>query len=239
MSKISLLVIIAIFFSSCSKEKELLKGDIIGKITLFDQNFNASADNSGVQIALYSDSTFLAGITTDMRGFYRFEDINYGKYRIDILKENYIKPENLYTFNHVGGYSPTIYDGSLHKIPDYLLTIDSLKVLSPDNEILVFLKVNNDTIIPFSYYSLIGYYGNNAEVSKDNYSGIVTGIVSGWVMTSPYKAPAIIYDFYENFPSETFYIRFYLLAHGQSIYKSINKSALGKPSNVISFTFQK
>jgi hypothetical protein len=34
------------------------------------------------------------------------------------------------------------------------------------------------------------------------------------------------------------YVRFYLLTNGQSIYDPINKEALGKPSNVVSFIWQ-
>lgn len=226
------------FFNSCSREKELLKGDIMGKITVYGQDYDVLSDNSDIHVSLYSDSTLLSSYITDSRGLYRFENIEYGKYRIDLQKNNYIKQETYYTFNHVGGYSPTLYDGSLHQIPGYLLTIDSLRVLSDNNELLVYLKIDNDTIIPFSYYILVGYYGNTAEVSKDNYTGIVTGLVSRWVMNSSYRAPAIIYDFYKNSLPDTFFIRFYLLTHGQSIYTSINKSALGKPSNVISFTWQ-
>ena len=223
----------------CKKDKELLTGDIMGKITVYNQDLTTSSDNSGVQVSLYSNETLQDTKATDTRGQYRFENLPYGKYRIDLQKENFIKSEANYnyTFNHIGGYSPTLKDGSIYMIPDYILTIDSIKVLSSAGELLVYLKIDGDTIIPFPYYVLVGYYSNSEDVSNINCSGLVTGIVGNWVITSSYKSPAVIYDIYMNLPPGTIFIRFYLLTQGQTIYP-INKEALGKPSNVISFTWQ-
>ncbi|MGD0756221.1 MAG: hypothetical protein ABR927_14300 [Bacteroidales bacterium] len=238
MRIIGLFCILTLILFGCKKDKELLTGDIMGKITVYNQDLTNSSDNSGVQVSLYTDAALLSTNLTDMHGIYRFENMKYGKYRIDLQKENYIESEDSYTFNHIGGYSPTLKDGSIYEIPDYNLTIDSIKVLSSVGELLVYLKIDGDTIIPFPYYILVGYYGNTEDVSSDNYSGLVSGIVSNWSLASSYKAPAVIYDIYMNLPPGIIYIRFYLLTQGQTIYHPINKEALGKPSNVISFTWQ-
>lgn len=210
----------------------------MGKITVYNQDLTTSSDNSGVQVSLYKGENSFGTTVTDSRGLYRFKDQEYGKYRIDLGKENYIESENYYTFNHIGGYSPTLKDGSVYKIPDYILTIDSVKALPSKGEILVNLKIDGNTIMPFPYYVLIGYYGTGEDVSFDNNSGRVSGTVSNWYLTSSYKASAVIYDIYRNLPPGTIFIRFYLLTQGQTIYHPINKEALGKPSNVVSFTWQ-
>jgi hypothetical protein len=243
MRKICLFLIITVILNSCDKDKELLRGDIVGKISVTNQDVTASSDNSGVEVSLYNNNTLLNTTLSDKDGLYRFENLPYGKYRIDLQKENYLKDENYvsgtyyYSFNHVGGYSPTIKDFRIYQIPDYVLTIDSVRALSNYGELLVYLKINGDTIIPFPYYSLIGYYGSSEIVSKDNFSGMVTGLVGNWISTSSYKAPAVIYDIYFNL-SGTIFMKFYLLTQGQNIYIPINRGALGKPSNVISFTWQ-
>src|SRR5664279_1984351 len=104
MKKIIVLCALVLLFESC-KDKELLTGDIIGRITVYNQDLTASADNSGVAVSLNRDKTLMETKITDIRGQYRFENVPYGRYSIDLIKENYVKPAINYTFNHVGGYS--------------------------------------------------------------------------------------------------------------------------------------
>jgi hypothetical protein len=213
----------------------------MGKIRVYNQDLTASSDNSGVQVSLYSDKTLLATTLTDERGQYHFENISYGKYSIDLQKEKYIKAGANYTFNHIGGYSPSFLDGSVYEIPEYILTIDSVNVNSSDGELLVYLKIDGTDNLPFSFYDLIGYCGNDQTVSKDNYSFIVTGIVANSFSFYPniyFGAQGVIYYMNRNFSPDAIYIRFYLLTFGQSIYYTINKESLGKPSNVTSFIWQ-
>jgi hypothetical protein len=57
------------------------------------------------------------------------------------------------------------------------------------------------------------------------------------MLIDPYYnyANGIMFDIYNIPLTTTYYLRFYLLAYGQNIYSAINKDALGKPSNVITF----
>lgn len=239
MKKILMFCMLGIVLWGCHKEKELLTGDVMGKITVYNQDLTASSDNSGVQVSLYSGNSLLDTKLTDSHGLYHFEDIEYGKYSIDLLKDKCIKPVTKYAFNHVGGYSPTILDGSVYMIPDYNLTIDSLKV--KDGDLYVYSKIDGSKIIPFSFYSLIGYCGTDQNVSKDNYSFLITGTVSGLYSLYPvtyYNANAVIHYISLQKSPDLIFVRFYLLTSGQSIYSAINKEALGKPSNVTSFIWQ-
>jgi hypothetical protein len=241
MRRIFLLFMMVAIFESCQKDKVLLTGDIMGKITVYNQDLSASNDNSGVQVGLYSGGTLLETKITDTDGRYRFENIQYGKYSIDLQKDNYLKQGANYSYklNHIGGYSPSIKDGSLYKVPDYVLTIDSLKAMSSAGELLVYLKIDGSREIPFSFYTLVGYFGNDQTVSKDNYSFMTTGIVANSFSIYSYAdANAVMYDIYRNFSPDTIYIRFYLLTFGQSVYSSVYKEGLGKPSNPIGFIWQ-
>lgn len=243
IKKIRVFCVLAILLSGCHKEKELLTGDVTGKITVYNQDLTASSDNSGVQVSLYSDNTLLETKVTDNRGYYRFENISYGRYSIDLQKDKFIKAgvNYDYTFNHIGGYSPTFMDGSVCEVPHYSLTIDSLKVKSSDGELLIYVKIDGSKVIPFRFYSIVGYCGTDPTVSKDNYSFILTGTAGSSFTSNPeiyYNANAIIRYINRNFSPDKIYVRFYLLTYGQSIYSPINKEALGKPSNVMSFVWQ-
>jgi hypothetical protein len=234
---------LVLLFTGCHKEKELLTGDIMGKISVCNQDLTLSSDNSGVQVSLYSDNTLLDTKVTDSRGLYRFENISYGKYSIDLQKDKYIKAgvNYDYSFNHVGGYSATLKDGSVSEVPYYNLTIDSLKVKSSDGELFLYVKIDGSKVIPFFFYTIIGYCGADPTVSKDNYSFIITGTVSdsySLYNVTYDNANAVIYNISRGFSPDQIYVRFYLLTNGQSIYYKLNKEALGKPSNVMSFVWQ-
>lgn len=246
MKKIWVFYMLVIVFAGCHKEKELLTGDVMGKITIYNQDLTASSDNSGVEVSLYSNSSLLETKVTDEQGMYRFENISYGKYSIDLQRNNYVKPSANYYFNHIGGYSPSIFDGSLYQIPDYILTIDSVRAQPSEARLLVYFKTNGSVEIP-PYYTLIGYCGNDQTVSKDNYSFILVGAMLDRSFPDYYqKADAVMFNIYrdgalhmiELIPSNLIFIRFHLLTRGQSSYGTLNRIALGKPSNVMSFVWQ-
>lgn len=239
MRKINLFFILVLILISCRKERELLTGDIMGRILVYNEDGTSSPDNSGVIVNLFSDTTFIKNATTDENGQYRLNNIGYGKYKIDLQKENYIEVNADYLIYHVGGYSPTIKDGYLYEIPDYILVIDSIKLVLPDYRLKVYLKLNGDTVFPFFSYRIVGYCSTTPEVSKDNYSILITGHVVNDPLYYPYSAHGEISGNVGSLNTlDKYYIRFYLLAFGQFFDGPINKKALGNPSNVISFKWQ-
>lgn len=242
MRKTFLFFILVIIFEGCKKDKELLTGDVIGKITVYNQDLTTSTDNSGVQVILYNYETLLDTKLTDPRGQYRFENIPYGKYRIDLQKENYILPPADYFFYHIGGFSPTLKDGSIFQIPVYDLTVDSVKLnitFYKEYGLKLYLKIDAKTIPPFYSYLLVGFCGTSPEVSKDNYSFMIYGSVKQYPWYQPYDAYGEMDGnvYLLNTP-ETYYLRFYLMCQAYNFYMPINQKALGKPSNVISFKWQ-
>jgi hypothetical protein len=232
MRRICLFFILVLVYTSCRKEKELITGDITGRALVYKEDLTSLEDKSGVQVSLFSDTTLLNTTLTDIHGQYRFENIVYGRYKIDLKKEYYIKAEDNYTFYHIGGYSPTLKDAYIYEIPDYTLTIDSIMVQSDSSRLKLYLKINGDTLIPFFYYYIIGYCSTSPDVSMDNYSFSISGMVWGYLLGS---SGDILNNVQSLNTSETYYLMFYLIAQGHDIYGPINKQALGKPSNVVSF----
>lgn len=239
MRKICLFLILLTIINGCRKDKELLTGEIMGRILVYRQDLTASQYNSGVKVNLLSDTTIIQSALTDENGQYRLENIAYGKYKINLEKGNYIEAIDNYSIFHVGGYSPTLKDGYIYELPGYTLTIDSLKLILSDYRLKVFLKLNGDTIFPFTSYRLVGYCSTSPEVSKDNYLFLITGHLPASPLYAPYSAHGEISGniWSLNTPHQ-YYLRFYLLAYGQSYDYPINKKALGKPSNVIGFKWK-
>lgn len=98
LSLFSLIAIYSLF--SCTKEGTQgppgppgdtgvyvpLKGDLTGKVTIYDTLGRALADHSGVVVII--DSTGLAD-TTDASGAYSFTDLPAGRYNFSYMKEGY------------------------------------------------------------------------------------------------------------------------------------------------------
>jgi hypothetical protein len=236
MRKFCLFFLLIIGIDSCKKEQVLLTGDIIGRISVYNEDRTTSVDNSGINVNLIKDTNILKIAVTDFHGQYRFENIGYGKYKIKLQKEKYVESGDDYAIYHIGGYSPTIRDGSMYEIPDYILTIDSLKLIN-DYTLQLYLTINGDSIPPFHfYYPVIGFCSTSPEVTKDNYSFMISGNVSWQPLNPLYKAYGEIFNNVESLnSSDTYYLRFYLMVWGFNFDNPLYKQALGRPSNVISF----
>ncbi len=236
-----LFIILLLLSNGCSKNKEILTGDIMGRIVIYNEDYSSPQDRSGVLVSLYKDTALLSTSFTDVRGMYLFENLEYGKYRIDIEKEGYVKTRGNSYIYHVGGYSPTLTDGAIFQIPSFNLTIDSVKVLTSVFEVKFYLKIDGDTLIPYYWYPLIGFCSNSPDVSKDNYLSMAGGLLSQRDFMTPVPAYGSLREFDSEFyalMSDSIYIRLYPLAFGQSYYYPFDKKALGKPSNVVSLKWQ-
>jgi hypothetical protein len=238
MRNIFILLILLSFLGGCREEKEVQTGDITGKIVVYNQDESPSSDNSGVQVNLFSDSTLLSSTITNSVGLYRFENIIYGKYRIELLKENYLGPAKGYSVFHIGGYSPTIMDGRVYETPDYTLTIDSIDLHASSNRLYLYLKINGDTLLPFLNYQLVAYCSTSQDPSMDNYSFMISGFVYRVLEYTPGGNGFMEQNIWQLNTPDTFYLRFYLLSYACDAQAQFNNKGLGKPSNVVSFKWQ-
>ena len=231
--------ILILISAGCHKKSELLTGDIVGRVTVYNKAGILSTDYSGIKVNLLNDTSIINNSFTDEYGQYLFSGISYGKYKIELQKDNYIEQQVDYSFFHVGGYSPTIRDAVIYEIPDYKMTIDSILLFSSEFRLKLYLKIDGTTIIPFDAYRVIGFCSTSPEVSIDNYLFTISGRVLKSPLYTPFDASG---EFSSNVwklnTPDTYYLIFYLLAYGQNFSTTVNKKALGKPSNVISFKWE-
>lgn len=240
-----------ILLFSCQKEEEPLTGTITGRMTIYDQHYKSQSDCSGIAVNLYSEADLISSILTDTKGGFEFENIPYGKYKIELEKDKYIQGWDPPYIYHVGGYSPSFASTGIFEIPTYQVSLDSVGYYSTAYRLLFFLKVDGDTVISGNSFNhvFIVFLGTTPEVSKDNFTLMGKGYLSDWNWTSYQKLPRIavhgmmdIYNFNGNIDqlrSDVIYMRMYPLANGQGY--GINEfypEALGKPSNVISFVWK-
>jgi hypothetical protein len=236
MRKIIVFYILIFLLTGCKKERELITGDILGRITVYNQDGSISDNLAGITVNLFRDNSIVNHSISDENGQYRFKEIAYGKYSISLERENYIEREVDYSIYHIGGYSPTIRDAVIYEIPAYVMSIDSSLFYPENYRLKLYLKVDGKTVIPFYNYRVIGYCSTSADVSPDNYAFIISGRVTSETIYAPHDAAGEIYNnVWKLNTADTWYIRFYLQAFGQNLTNTINTETLGKPSNVITF----
>ncbi|HOW09018.1 MAG TPA: hypothetical protein PLX08_04360 [Bacteroidales bacterium] len=237
---------LGILFSSCSKEDELITGRITGQMMIYDQFQKQLPDRSGIIVSLLNSNGIVATDTTDNMGGYLFEDIPYGRYRIFLNKDKYIKEWDPPFFDHVGGFSPTYINLGIFEVPVYNLTLDSVSFDAYYDELNIRLKLNGDTIIPPGAYlnQFIAYISDKPEVSKDNFVVFGKGYLADYTRyNNPPDKVAVfgrlkfdLYPYDRDVPHGMVYMKVYPLAQGQGYrVNQFYEEALGKPSNVISF----
>ncbi|MCU0409417.1 MAG: carboxypeptidase-like regulatory domain-containing protein [Bacteroidales bacterium] len=237
-----------IMLSSCRKEEVLMTGTISGALSIYDQFHKKSGDASGAEITLYDTLGPVQTTLTDKRGKYTFDDVPYGRYVLVPSKEKYIRSKNSETIYHIGGYSPTITSLYLFEIPTHQVFLDSAAYFEENGYLIVYLKINGGTTLPPNTYGIpfIACAGSSADVSMEKHDWIWKGIFADYSFVS-YPAETVSvygmiprYSFSNTFnPAPgTFFIRVYPLANGQGYYTDdFYPEALGKPSNVISFSW--
>jgi hypothetical protein len=237
--KYALILFTIFIFLSCTKDKEILTGEIRGVVDLFNVDYNQPHDKSGVVVDLFMDGILKDSTLTDTEGRFHFYDIPYGSYHVNLQKDSFVLTSpQAYNFHHVGGGSPTITEFALFRIPTFELSIDSL-VRETDSYYYfdIYWKIDGDTILPYWYYPVVLFCNNTPDVSLDNYTAFGWAYLSrGINQKAPYGRVSIISPAFEQLTPGTIYVRFYPVAFAQNNYidKPINRAALGKPSNVAS-----
>lgn len=239
-----------IFLGGCQKDEALITGEISGTVLTFNQAFTLSNDQSGVQVVLYKESVVLDSTSTDEQGHYIFSHVPYGKYHVNLRKDGFIQSYSTHTVFHVGGYSPTLVNLDLYEIPTYEVHLDSVVFNAADWALYFHLKVNGDTISPggtYYYPPYLVFASNSPDVSIEQYISHGRGYLMDYDLDHYPEKTAVygrtfLYEMY-NFnalQSGNVYLRLYPLAYGQGYAPDdYYKEALGKPSNVVSFVWDK
>lgn len=225
-----------LLFVGCERnDKDLLVGDIIGKVEIYDENNYLLQERSNVDVSLIDDTTAIYSSTNQV-GQFNFENIQYGNYQIDLVKEGFVKSINQnFVVNHLGGYSPTLINYYLFEIPKFELLIDSFDIALGPNSSYAYLSLTGNSDLPYKGYMLIFFFGQTPEVSRDNYIFHVNGFIRSDNIFDLYTRASLGYIRDDLLlKSDSVYFRVYPQANGQQMYEFYPES-LGKPSNVVSF----
>jgi hypothetical protein len=216
----------------------MLTGDIVGFIQVYDEYYYDHEDKSGIDVILIDDTT-ANSTTSDEYGRFTFEDIIIGNYMIDLKKEGYIKSYTDYNFNHIGGYSPTLLQYSIHEIPGFELYVDSIVFDEKYYELNIFGKISGNEGKSFlNWYNIRCFFNDSPFVSKDHFISVSAGIIELSEGDSSQVSGIIeIYGSLNDMVSDSVYMCAYPEAYGQSLHYFYFE-ALGKPSNVTGFIFE-
>ncbi len=166
-----------VFVSACEKETkyDVLSGQAIGYVALYDEQRNTMSDNSGVEVILEGSNPRKV-VYTDENGQFIFNDILTGTYNVIFKKDGYCQ-HKIVSFQVVGGNEPiSLYQTNLYALPD--MNIDNLVITDLEQEYIVYFKVTVE-VSDFEdgeYFSLRYYLSDNEDVSCSNY--ISTDIVT-------------------------------------------------------------
>lgn len=226
---------------ACEKdtEYEVLSGQLIGYVTLYDSVRNKISDNSGVEIIVKGSNPQLKTLT-DESGQFIIDNLKSGIYNIIYNKKGYC-PHKIVSYQFVGGHKfSTIYPISLFSQSKF--QIDSLEITDLEwqysVEFLVTAKVSNQ--IENTPYLCRYYLSNEPDVSYKNYKTTGTSysfygneVISFNLQVDTLKYPIgselylIMYPTADSFQSYTD------INTGKKIYTSVN---IDKPSDVANIT---
>ncbi|MBN2814233.1 MAG: carboxypeptidase regulatory-like domain-containing protein [Bacteroidales bacterium] len=231
---------------TCTPEEEIITGDIAGEVKLSDHFHIDEKVMPGIMpVRLDGQDGLNITTYTNEKGQFVFEDIPYGKYSIAASKEGYY-PFPLGPISHLGGYSATYTQAYLQAIPTFQLELDSITFMNTVGY-QVFLKLDGDTLVQTPEYwgiNVIAFVSSSPDVSKDNYESFTNGSLSD-MGSGGYWDKVRLYAMIYSLPlnpnsSAPIYFRLYPYASGGYAYNSytvFDPLALGKPSNVLSVTW--
>ncbi|PSL33489.1 carboxypeptidase-like regulatory domain-containing protein [Chitinophaga ginsengisoli] len=164
---LSLCCLIALYsISSCKKDDLHRKGDITGKVVVYDSLGRPLADYSGVQVII--DSTGLSTVT-DASGTYVFHHVPVGTYNFSFKKEGYGTYRIIHQ-QHAGGPQATRLDtadvGKIYDGPPVTLFLDI--AIGGPNSTQQFFYVEFAAPIRVPAASVL-YLSNKPDVSPTNF----------------------------------------------------------------------
>lgn len=155
-----------------------LKGDIRGKVTVYDSLGKALSDHSGVQVII--DSTDLSTIT-DATGAYSFSQVQAGRYNFSYRKEGYGTYRIVHKLHPGGPQVTQLADADVGKIYDgppvtYFTDI----VLGSPNRTEQFAYVEFASPIRVPAASVL-YISTTPDVSSTNFNTTIRYTTYGYV----------------------------------------------------------
>jgi hypothetical protein len=225
------------------KDAPVLEGDIHGTVSLIDGYGYSLTDKSGIQVQLTGQDTELEA-TTDSDGHYIFQDIPFGNYHINLIRENYVEKNLNFSFGHIGGDAPTILNSQvMNEIPEFSYGIDSM-VYYPYHFNIYMHTIGSTRTFANSFFYVHCFFSQSPDVSCENYENSFLDFKSEeddiyWTFWGGY------YNFLDDY-SGTVYCRVYPQTYCDDMWYSNNtagphpvyQETLGTPSEVFSFTVE-
>lgn len=195
------IAVLGFLASGCEETTEIpLKGDVVGFVTLLDENGKELTDKSGAKVSIDEDQfTF-----TDTNGRFELQDVNAGNYNFTFEKEGFGTFKR-FSVGLAGGSKPAVISNI------NLVEFPSLEITSLDVETQSDLVVRvSGKMTETSQYKFTFYFGKDASVSNRNYESDVRYSVCCLPMTG--------FDHHLYMSPDTYY-------PGQKIYMVVYASA--------------
>lgn len=236
------IVIILALIACEEKDAPVLEGDIHGRVSLVDGYGYYVSDKSGVQVQLIGEYTELES-TTDTEGRYMFQDIPFGNYHINLIRENYVAKSGNFSFGHVGGEAPTVTNLVMNGIPEFSYGIDSM-MYDAHSHFNVYMHTIGSTRAANSLLLVHLFFSQSPDVSCVNYENSFID----FIFSDDMDLYWVFYYGYYNFLNDytgTVYCRVYPQINCDGIWYTpdagphpIFSETLGTPSEVFSFTVE-
>ncbi|MEA1899021.1 MAG: carboxypeptidase-like regulatory domain-containing protein [Bacteroidota bacterium] len=226
---------------ACEKETEyeVLSGQLIGYVTLYDSDRTKLSDSGGVEVIVEGSNPQIKA-STDEDGQFKIDNLKSGIYNIVFNKEGYCQ-HKIISYQFVGGNKPsTIYQTALYSQSNF--QIDSLKITDLERqytvEFMVNAKISNQKENLSSYCRY--YLSNEPDISYKKY--ISTDIayrfsgdedISFYIRIDTLKFPIGSELYLIMYPTSETYQNYTDINTGNKIYTSINSN---KPSEVATIT---
>jgi hypothetical protein len=235
------ILFILLLNTACEKETEyeVLSGQLIGYVTLYDNDRNNISDNSGAEIIIEGSNPQIK-VLTDEDGQFTIDNLNSGIYNIVFKKEGFCQ-HKIVSYQFIGGNKPaTIYQTALYSLSDF--QIDNLEITDLEMqysvEFMVTAKVSNQNENTSSYFRY--YLSDKADISYKNYISTDAAYsfsgneeISFYLQIDTLKFPIGSELYLIMYPASEIYQYYIDINSGNKIYTSIN---INKPSEVANIT---
>jgi len=170
-----LFIVISIIIVSCTKKyneypTQIQTGNMIGFVTLYDENGNLIQNKSGVNISVNGLSTF--NVLTDTNGRFEIDRVPTGTYNINFTKNGFSETKRV-GYEFVGGVNPTLLTQILSMPTSTTVNLLSLTFDTTSKQVKANFKLNNNGPVG-SYGYIRFYYGLSDTVSFSNYDFTVS-----------------------------------------------------------------
>lgn len=239
-------VVISVHFSCSENDPPYLEGDIKGSVLAIDSYGYELQDRSGIRVQLSNETVFMEDLTDD-EGFYVFDNVPYGNYDLNLIKDNYIERKLDFQLGHVGGDVPTITSQIISEKPEFWFSIDSINYDGAHR-----LKINFQVLgaeMPFSgrtSHFVHCFFSQSPDVSAENYEDSFIEYAGTYLLDDSNEITWIWWDGWYNFLKDysgTVYCRMYPQVNCEEIWfpntsepHDVLLETLGKPSEVFTFT---